>query len=315
MDEHQPRLAHPSASSHALIVVLRQNGLHLDYHHHNQHHIPRHHQYSTYQLLEFSRHIPRRLVRLGVMIIFLAARCRVLRPTSLPYHRTPRSNPSLVLLSLMTLHSVIPRVKLAATAAPSPIPMLISTLTVIATTTTPSSTTSRRRGVATRRKLSQLVVSVSKVATFPEPTLPILPSEFNERTIITSVEYGKTIERRIRVVSRPGCPGSSTPEPRCAAARLDFPRTREQTTRAGKPRTRHPSIVSVATHLDVPQPNSGQTWPVAGGTRRTSIETGPEGNPNHASSLDVPHTDPRFCILICPTKSTRPCSSLISVHR
>ena len=105
-----------------------------------------------------------------------------------------------------------------------------------------------------------------------------------------------------------------TPAPSCRGpTRLS--RTKEQTSRAGTPRTRRASIVPVVTRLNVSHPNSGQKRSMAGRTRRTSIETGPEGIPYRAISLHVPHTDPRFCILIRPTKSTRPCSSLISLHR
>ena len=183
-----------------------------------------------YRLLESSRHVPRCLVCLGIVIVFLATRCRVLRPTPLPCHRASRSDPCLVLLSLMPVHSVavIPRwVKFAATTAPPPIPMLISTFTVVSTTASPSTATPRRRDVATRRKLSQLIVSVSKVATFPEPTFPVLPPERNERTIVASAECLRTKACRVRVgrvgrVGRvvSGHPG--LPQPRAAAAQLDF---------------------------------------------------------------------------------------------
>ena len=137
----------------------------------------RHRRSSPFPLLEFSRHVPRCLVRLGVVIVFLATRGRVLRPTPLPCHWTSRSHPCLVLLGLMPVHSVISRIKLAATTAtaPPPVPMLVSTLTIVSATASPSAAASRRRDVATRWELSQLVVSVSKVATIPEPTFPILP--------------------------------------------------------------------------------------------------------------------------------------------
>ena len=169
-----------------------------------------------------------------------------MRPTPLPCHRASRSDPCLVLLSLMPVHSVavIPRwVKFAATTAPPPIPMLISTFTVVSTTASPSTATPSRRDVATRRKLSQLIVSVSKVATFPEPTFPVLPPERNERTIIASAECLRTKACRVRVgrVGRvvSGHPG--LPQPR-ALPRPNSTFTNERTNDSGRDATHSPRI-------------------------------------------------------------------------
>ena len=169
-----------------------------------------------------------------------------MRPTPLPCHRASRSDPCLVLLSLMPVHSVavIPRwVKFAATTAPPPIPMLISTFTVVSTTASPSTATPRRRDVAARRKLSQLIVSVSKVATFPEPTFPVLPPERNERTIIASAEclrhvaFG-SVGSVGSVGSFPGTLGYPSPE----LPRPNSTFTNERTNVSGRDATHSPRI-------------------------------------------------------------------------
>ncbi len=218
------------------------------------------------------------------------------------------------------MHSVavIPRwVKFAATTAPPPIPMLISTFTVVSTTASPSTATPRRRDVATRRKLSQLIVSVSKVATFPEPTFPVLPPERNERTIIASAECLRTKACRVRVgrVGRvvSGHPG--LPQPRAAAAQLDFHERKNKRLGPGRHAlAAHQSslwLPVLTSHTRIAAKSA--PWRVEPDERRSKLD--PREFPTAPFSLHVPHTDPRFCILIRPTKSTRPCSSLISLHR